>query len=121
VAAKLGIGRRVRSIEESAPVVGDDGLLVVLLDEVVATVEEVAPVVGNHVGSDSRGLGRNRDTPGCLPRGVPLGPPRVELVEELANGVEDELRVERHGDAVKLRKTDRDRKLQGSNESDTNC
>jgi hypothetical protein len=66
-------------VEEPAPVVGDDGLLIVLLDEVVATVEEVVPVVGNHVGS------------------------------------------ERYGDAVKLRKTDRGRKLQGSNDFDTNC
>jgi hypothetical protein len=102
-------------VKEPAPVVGDDGLLIVLLDGVVATIEKVAPVVGNHVGSDSRGLGRNRDTPGCLPR----GPPCVEVVEELANGVEDELRVERHGDTV--RKIDQGRKLQGSNESDTNC
>jgi hypothetical protein len=93
----------------------------VLLEGVVATVEVVAPVVGNDVGSDSRGLGQNRDMPGCLPRGVPLGPPCVEFVEELANGVDDELRVERHGDAVKLRKIDRGRKLKGSNEFDTNC
>lgn len=41
-----------------------------------------------------------------------LGPPRVELVEELANGVEDELHVERHVDAMKLRKTDRGTKLE---------
>jgi hypothetical protein len=93
-------------VEEPAPVVSDDGLLIVLLDGVIAAVEEVASVVDNHGGSDSRGLGRNRDTPGCLTRGVPLGPSRIELVEELANGVEDELRVERHGDVVKLRKID---------------
>jgi hypothetical protein len=103
VAGELDVDGRIRSIEESAPVVGDDRILIVLLGGVVATVKEVAPVVGDHIGSSSHGLGRNRDAPGCLPH--------VELVEELANGVEDELRVERHGDAVKLRKVDRGRKL----------
>jgi hypothetical protein len=111
VAGELNVGRRVRSTEESSPIVGVDGFLVALLVIVDATVEVVAPVVGDHVGSDNRGLGRNRDVPGCLPCGIPHGPSRVELVEELANGVEDELRVERHVDAVQSMKTDRSRKL----------
>jgi hypothetical protein len=90
---------------------GIDGFLVALLVGVDTAVEEVAPVVGDHVGSDNRGLGWNRDASGCLSRGIPHGPLRIELVKELANGVEDELRVERHVDAVQSRKTDRGRKL----------
>jgi hypothetical protein len=66
----------------------------VLLVEVVASVEEAAPVVGDYVGSDGSGLGRNGDAPGSLSHGVLLGPPRIELVEQLAEFaefVEDEL------------------------------
>jgi hypothetical protein len=81
VVDELGVGSRVPATEEFALVVGDDGLLIVLLDGIVATVEEVVPVVGDHIGSDSRGLASNGDVPECLPRGVSLGPPRIELVE----------------------------------------
>jgi hypothetical protein len=44
-----------RLLEHPTPVVGNDGLLVVLLVGVVASLEEVAPVVGDYVISDSRG------------------------------------------------------------------
>ena len=75
-------------------VVGDDGSCpAVLLVGVVAFVEEAAPVVGDYVGSEGSGLGRNDDAPGGLPHGILLDPPRVELVEqrvEFAEFVEDE-------------------------------
>ena len=74
--------------------VDDDGRLAMLLVGVVASVEEAAPVVGDYVGSEGSGLGRNGDALGGLPHGVLLDPPRVELVEQLvefAEFVEDEL------------------------------
>ena len=84
-----------RLLEQPTPVVGDDGSWpAVLLVGVVAFVEEAAPVVGDYVGSEGSGLGRNDDAPGGLPHGVLLDPPRVELVEqrvEFAEFVEDEL------------------------------
>jgi len=81
-----------RLLEQPTLVVGDDGSCpAVLLVGVVDFIEVAAPVVGDYVGSKDSGLGQNGDAPRGLPHGVLLGPPHVELVEQLVEFVEDEL------------------------------
>jgi hypothetical protein len=50
-----------RLLEQATPIVGDDGFLVALLIGVVSTAKEVAPIVSDHLGSNSRGLDRKGD------------------------------------------------------------
>jgi hypothetical protein len=92
---ELGVGNSVIAIaiKESAPVVDDNGWRrVVWLEWVLASVEAAALVVSNDCGTNdhSRGWNGGRLVKTALPMSV-------EVVEQLANSVKDELDIESHG------------------------
>jgi hypothetical protein len=88
VALLQGVGQL---LEQPTPIVGDNGHLAVPLIRVVASVEEAAPIVSDYIRFDGSRVGQNGDAPRGLPHDVLLSPPHVELVEELADFVENEL------------------------------